>query len=756
MRLGVLAFLAGMLVFHTLAELPDRRWGWLLPGVLVLLRYVPCLRLPAWGLAGLLWALLRSEPLLTQLPPELESVDLQVVGWVASIPHTAYRSTRFELAVATLRQGDTPIPLTGKLRLNWYESPPPLQVGDRWELTVRLHRPHRLANPGGFDEERWLFSNGIAARGYVRPYPEPHLLQAADRYPLDRFRQHLAERFARLLPNSPYVAILTALAIGDEQGIPQRQWEIFTRTGTSHMVSVSGLHISLVAGLLFILVRRAWSRFPPLVRRWPAGKAAVLTALLGATGYTVLSGLSLPAQRSLLMLAVALVALFTQRVVAPSRILALALLAVLLSDPEAPLSSGFWLSFGAVAAILYAVVGRREEHPLREWLRLQLAVTLAMVPATLILFQQIPLLSPLANMIAIPWTDTTVVPLTLLAALAGGVSEVLQAWLLQLAALMMDWLWQFLVWLGRSRWALVYAPAPPFWTLAFALPGLLLLLAPRGLPGRWLGAVLILPLLFFPVAAPLPGVVWFTLLDVGKGLAAVVRTAHHVLVYDTGPRHGFGSDAGRTVLVPFLRQQGIRRIDTLIISQADNAHKGGTRSLLEQIKADRILTPSLQAVPVAGAEPCRAGLDWTWDGVQFRLLHPPEESLFVGADAACVLQVEGKQRLLVGGDIGSSAANFLVQTYGAGLAAEVLVAPHPDARKSLPAAFIAAVQPRYVLFSSGPREPSTTPEVLAPYREAGAVILDTAREGSITFRLNGEALQPELYRQQVRRYWQTP
>ncbi len=755
MRLGVLAFLAGIALFHTLAELPDRRWTWALPGVLAALRYLPWLRLPAWGAAGLLWALLWSEPPpAAQLPVELQGVDLQAVGWVASIPAHAQRSLRFQFTVDSLTAGATALPWQGKLRLSWYEPLPALQVGDRWALTVRLHRPRQLANPGSADQARWLFSNRIAALGYVRRQPEPQLLQAAARYPLDRFRQQLAERFAALLPSNPYRGILTALAIGDEQAIRPEQWDILTRTGTGHLISVSGLHIGMVAALVFLVVRTGWSRLPRLAQRWPAAKAGALLALLAAAAYALLAGFSLPTQRALVMLAVALFALFAQRAVVPSRILALALWVVLLADPEAPLSYGFWLSFGAVAAILYAIAGRRLEQPLREWLRLQLAITLALLPATLILFQQIPLLSPIANLVAIPWSNITVVPLTLLAALAGGISEPLQSGLLQLAALTLQWLWDFLVWLSRSPWALLHFPAPPWWTLGFALPGLLLLLGPRGWPARWLGGVLLLPVVFLPRAVPAAGEFWFTLLDVGKGLATVIATRHHVLVYDTGPRRD-NFDTGRSVLVPYLWQQGIGQVDRLVVSHADRAHMGGTRALLERLPVKSVFTPSLRAAPIEGAEPCQAGLEWHWDEVHFQVLHPPPGALG-DDDGSCVLLVTGKQRLLLPGDIGATTATALAQTYGAALTAEVLVAPHQGARPAFSPAFVAAVQPQYVLLSNEFRTPAAAQAAAAPYQQAGAVVLDTTTEGAISFHLDGAALQPHAYRRETRRYWHTP
>jgi competence protein ComEC len=690
-----------------------------------------------------------------QLPTELESVDLQSTGWVASLPQTSsYRSRRFQFQVETLVHNGVSVPFKGQLRLTWYAPFPSLQVGEHWQLTVRLKRPHGLMNPAGFDYERWLYVNGIAARGYVRQQPHPQRLGQTSCYPLQRLRQQIAERFSQQLSASPYRGILTALAIGDRQYIESWQWTVFTRTGTSHLLAISGLHVGLVAGLVFLLVRRMWGWLPALAIRWPSIKAAALAALLGAAGYALLAGLALPTRRAFSMIAVATLAVLWQRPVPSSRVLALALLAVLVLEPTAPLRSGFWLSFGAVATILYYVAVRSQGNlTLSQWIGLQLAIFLALLPITLILFQQMTLFSPLANLIAIPWVSVTVVPLTLLAVLAGAINESLQYGLLALATLTLDWLWAFLEWLANLPGAHINWSTPPTWTLLFVLPAVLLLFGPPGLPGRWLGALLYLPVLWFPIKTPNPGEVWFTLLDVGEGLAAVVRTAKHSLVYDTGPRRSAQFDAGRTALVPFLRGQGITQADMLIVSHADNAHMGGTRSLLESITVDQVLTSSPRQVPVEGAKPCQAGMNWEWDGVRFQVLHPPEEEAFFQDNASCVLLVDSQfGRIMLVGDIGPPAMTALVNTYGEDLAAQVLVAS--GTREPPKTNFLAAVQPHYVLFSTGYKSRYPTSVMLNRYQATKASILNTAYDGSITFRLRaGQSLEPERYRQQAQRYW---
>lgn len=770
MRLGTIAFLVGILLLQALPELPARGWTLTLPVVFLTLALMPRWRPLAWGAAGFLWALLLA-PLPAMLPLELEGVEMTMEGWIASIPDQEWRNTRFEFVVDRAVGGAQPTLLTGqRVRLAWWNDGeadnntvaehPALRVGDRWSFAVRLKRPRGLLNPGGFDYERYLYAKGIVATGTIRSQPPPRRLAQADRAPLDRYRQRVMESFTRGLPGNPYAGILVALAVGEEGGITPWQWDVFNRVGVGHLMSISGSHIGLVTGLVFGLFWVGWNWIPTLALRWPATRAAALAALLGAGGYTLLSGLSVPAQRSFLMAAVAMAALLLQRFAAPSRILALALLAVLLFDPGAPLRVGFWLSFGAAAVILYSVSGRwRERRLLGQTVGLQLNITLAMLPPTLVFFQQFPLLSPLANLIAIPWVGCTVLPLSLLAAVLEPLGAAAQAFPLELAALTMEGLWRILLWLDQLPGMVLYRPAPPLWTLAFALPGLALLLAPRGWPGRWLGLPLCLPLLWPPASAPAPGGFWFTLLDVGQGLAAVVRTQHHVLVYDAGPKLGATLDAGRAALVPFLRQQGARQVDALIVSHADSQHTGGVRSLRELMPVQRILTSALTQTPIEGAESCRAGQTWEWDGVRFQILHPPESG-FGDDNASCVLKVEGAAgRALLPGDIETAAETTLAATYGAGLAAEILVAPHHGHRNLSTPAFLNAVQPHYVLFSTGYRNRFGYPraDTVARYQATGATLLNASDEGALTFRLEpGQPLEPERYRRAYRHYWTAP
>lgn len=756
-----LAFGSGILWFHTLGEIPSLYW--LIAGLLVLpvaLQSRRCsiyLRLPAAAISGFLWALLNSANLPhLQLPAELETTDLQVTGWISSLPETFYRSTRFLLEVDTLSHNDQPVPFTGQIRLSWYQQPPPiLKVGERWRFTVRLRRPRGFSNPGGFDYEQWLFVNTISATGYVRNITSAELLAETGRYPVGRFRQHLSHEFQQALTDNPYLGVITALALGDKQKISERQWQVFSQTGTGHLMAISGLHIGLIAATVFFLIRFAWTMLPFLTQRWPAPKAAAFASLIAAFIYALLAGWSLPTQRALIMLCVALLALLWRRPLLASRTLCIALLAVLIYDPHAPLSAGFWLSFCAVAAILYYSVGKTQPvNSLWQWLSLQIIIVIALLPLSLIFFQSTTLLSPFANLIAIPWVSATVVPLTLLAVATGFISDAWQNGLLQLAALTMAWLWGFLEWLTTSfDWAQIFLPAPPLWTLLFAIPGVVLALAPHGMPGRTLALILCLPLLFFPRNNITPGTARFTLLDVGQGLSVVIQTSTHTLVYDTGPRLGANFDAARAALIPFLRQQHIKKIDILIISHDDGYHNGGIRSLLEHLPVKRIIISNKNKIPVENAEPCDDNERWGWDEVQFRLLNPKKYN------STCLLQIEASgQRLLLTGDIDDNGQIELLEKYTDLLPNEILLAPKHG---NVPALtdFIEAVQPQYVLFSTRYKNRYDIPNVqtVDSYRRFGAQILNTAVDGAISFHLGNEkTLTPERYRQQNKRYWHSP
>jgi competence protein ComEC len=352
-----------------------------------------------------------------------------------------------------------------------------------------------------------------------------------------------------------------------------------------------------------------------------------------------------------------------------------------------------------------------------------------------------------------------VVPTALAGMLLLCVSTTAGGWLLQLAAGFMDTLWTGLSWLASLDFALLSQHQPLTWTLPPAIAGLLLLLAPRGFPGKWPGLVLLLPMFAARPPDPPFGDVWVTLLDVGQGLSTVVRTRQHTLVYDTGPSYGPAFDTGRAVVVPYLRSQGVGWIDRLVVSHGDNDHIGGVASLLSDYPVANVDAGIPELLTMRKARQCRRGERWRWDGVDFSVLHPDGRSYRKGNNSSCVIRIEagGGRRALLTGDIESESERLLLRELRDRLAVDVLVVPHHGSLTSSSPAFVGAVHPGYALFPTGYRNRFRFPRapVVDRYRKAGAVLLDTAVHGAITVRLRSGGLPPEAesFRCNVRHYW---
>jgi competence protein ComEC len=514
----------------------------------------------------------------------------------------------------------------------------------------------------------------------------------------------------------------------------------------------------MIAGLAALLVSFGWRRSEFLALALPAQKAAALAGFLAALAYCLISGFAVPAQRTLYMVGVVAAALWIGRAASASRVLAAALLFVLVLDPWAVLSPGFWLSFAAVAVIFYVGASRTARaHWLAQWGRVQWAVTVGLVPLLLVIFQQISPVSPIANAVAIPVVSLVVTPL----ALAGAVLPF--TWPLSLGHAILEALMLTLGWLAESPGAVWQQHAPPAWTLPFALAGVAWLLVPRGVPARALGIVLLLPLFAVAPRGPRAGDLWITVLDVGQGLAVLARTERHALLYDAGPAFNAFSDSGNRIVLPYLRGEGIPRLDALVVSHDDGDHSGGAVSVLEGIPVG-LLWSSLSSghallEPATWRTPCVAGRRWVWDAVSFEFLHPGEAASGRSArvnDRSCVLRIEaGGGRVLLTGDIERATERELLRRAPALLTAEALLAPHHGSGSSSSPEFVKQVAPRYAIFSAGYRNRFGHPRegVLARYREAGSEILRTDSGGAILMRVEPEGIRIEAQRERARRYW---
>ena len=764
MRTGIVLMALGVVFLAQLPRVPDAVLVCLLPVCMVWAWLDAASRPLALFVCGLLWALLRAQYLLGGVLPEsLEGRTLVVDGTVVGLPGADARRLRFDFQISRARHQGRPLGFRGRVRLSWYQGAPTLLPGEHWQLAVRLKRPRGLVNPGARDYERWLFQRGYAATGYVRSTAGNRRTGPHGATGLNGLRYRLSRAIGEHLQGEPMAAIIKALVVGDRWAMTRGQWQILRATGTSHLMAISGLHVGLVAGLAYFLVARLWPVVAMAALWLAATRAAAAAALLAGLVYAGLAGFALPTQRALVMLAVVMTGVILRRRLAPSTSLCLALAAVLVLDPFAVLSAGFWLSFGAVAVILLGMTGRVRVMPATlwqrgwwRWGRVQWLVSVGLLPLTIGWFLQYPLMAPFVNLLAVPWAGLVLVPLALAAAALLLPFPVMGAIVLHGARWAADVLWQFLEGLAGLDLILQPARAPPALALAAACVGALLLIAPRGFPARVLGVIWLLPLLLMPVPRPQQGGYWLTLLDVGQGLAAVVRTRSHVVIYDTGPSYAPGFDAGRDVVTPYLRRQGIARVDRLIISHGHDDHAGGAESLLAAWPATAVTTNI--GSWRERAKPCLGGERWRWDGVDFHILHPRTGNDGHGNDDSCVLQVTGAGgRLLLPGDLEERGEAAVVSLMGGRLRAEVLVVAHHGGRSSSGHAFLDAVRPQMALIAVGYRNRHRFPhtEVLERLEHRGVEIFDTATHGAITLKIDpGRGLQrPRPERAASRRIW---
>ncbi len=698
------------------------------------------------------------------LPDEWQGKNIALTGIVAEMPRLHERGLRFVFDVESVQTEGAYVPQ--RIQLATYDgdtkNPLQLHAGERWQFTVRLKQTHGTSNPNGFDFEGWALERGIRASGYVYDKSDKRKLDDSSHNPaffIERLRESVRAKFQRTLNDAPYSGVLVALAIGDQSAIPQAQWQVFTRTGVNHLMSISGLHITMLASLAFAITYWLWRRSVKLTLHFPARKAAAIVGLAAALFYTLISGFEIPAQRTLYMLATFAAMLLLSRTIALSQMLAIALLIVLLADPWAVLAPGFWLSFGAVALIFYVTANRMgKKHWLAEYGKVQWAMTVGLIPPLLALFQQLSLVSPIANAFAIPLVSFVVVPLTLLGTLPW------MDWSLHLAHQAMSvcmWLLQALDGLPLAVWT---QHAPPLWTIFVGVLGAAWILAPRGFPLRYFGLILLLPMFVIEPPSPAENSARILVFDVGQGLAVAVQTQHHTLLYDTGPDFAGDADSGNRILVPTLRALGIPHLDMLMLSHDDTDHVGGTTSVVQALPVDLLSASLPEDNPLRNAvthfQTCSDGQNWEWDGIQFEVLHPSIESAAISKphdnDKSCVLRISvGEQHILLVGDIEKLSEARLLQQHADKLPAALLVAPHHGSKSSSSEDFVAAVAPHYVVFTSGYRSRfhHPAPEVQQRYADHSAEILRSDEDGAILIAMDARGLQVERYRKTHRRYW---
>jgi len=629
--------------------------------------------------------------------------------------------------------------LPQRIRTAWYRSDQPVRGGDCWRLALHVRAPHGSLNPGGFDYEGWLFRQGITATATVRD-GEPCDTQGGSW--LLHARQRLTDDLVRWIPDPTARALIAALTTGDQSGLTDHDWDVFRVTGTSHLVAISGFNIAIIAGFAFFVFRWLWSASTRLCERLPAQRAGLIGSVIVAGVYAGLAGFEPPVARAWLMVLVVLLAALAHRPVGATRVLALAWLAILFGDPFAVLAPGLWLSFGAVAAIVFVSTGRvRAPGAIRAAIELQIILSFALVPLTLFFFQGAAWLGPFVNLVAVPIV-TVMTPLLLIALALAAIAPAIGIPALLLCGAALVKLRLALEWAATSLPHVWIPASPPPAALVLALIGIVWLIAPRGLPLR-LPALLCLVPLVVPRTADVQGL-RVTVLDVGQGLSVVAQTAHHALLFDAGPAFEDGFDAGQSVVAPYLLQANVRKLDVLMLSHRDNDHAGGVPSV-------RRLMSVAREIGTDRGEPCRDGMRWEWDGARFEILHPPDAT-WGDNNGSCVLKIDGAFSALLPGDIEARAEEHLIATHGAQLKSGLLVAPHHGSKTSSTIAFVNAVRPDVVVFAAGWRNHfgHPRPDVVARYSATGAKKLITGSSGAIVIEAPDRVTE---WRRSHTRFW---
>lgn len=715
------ALALGLLALRWMPALPS---GWVL--LLLALLALPLLLTRGYFiglfLLGFAWACQSAQWALDdRLAPELDGRTLWLEGRVEGLPDRSGPSVRFLLADVYSPRAKVP----GTLRLSWFGGPP-VEGGERWRLAVKLKRPHGMANGAGFDYEAWLTAQRIGATGSVK---DGQRLEASSgpRAWREAWRQRLLAVDAHGRSGA-----LAALVLGDASGLTTADWQVLQDTGTLHLMVISGSHISLLAGLLYALVA-ALARFGCWPSRLPWLPCACLLAASGAWAYSLMAGFEVPLQRACVMVSIVLLWRLRYRHRGLWTPLLGALLAVLLVEPLVVLLPGFWLSYGAVALLIFGFSGRLGRWTVwRTWLRAQWLMAVGLLPASIALGLPLSVSGVVANLIAVPWVELIVVPLALMGSLALGLPWLGEA-LLWISGGLLELLFRLLGWMAglAPAWQPV---AAPIWAVVLAMLGALLLLAPAGVPLRLLGLAMFLPVFWPTVPLPAPGMAEIRVLDVGQGLSVLIRTRSQAWLYDTGARNG-DFDIGERVVVPTLRSLGIGRLDMLMLSHADNDHAGGAMAVKSSLQPVQVISGEPERLPrELQARPCRVD-EWAIDGVRL------SSWAWAGAresnDRSCALEIEANgERILLTGDLPQPAELAWLAAHP-GERIDWLLAGHHGSRSSSGLAFLRAIRPSTAIISRGANNPygHPHPSVVERFRALGIRIQDTAEQGALTLTL---------------------
>ncbi len=699
-------------------------------------------------IAGFSWMGLFSTQLLNNGIDEKHfNAPIMVTGTIADLPQEKPEKTQFTLNVSK--------PYQGKIKLTWYGQPPSqLKSGDQWQLFIKIKHNNGYQNEGGFDYEQWLFYQQFDATGYVKRSNNNQLLVSDKASSINTMRQYIRQHLSEHLSKLEFSGVINALIIGDRSRISSDQWEMFKQTNTTHLSVISGLHIGLISGFVFLLVSFLWRHCYRCTLTIPASVIGAYFGLASALVYALIAGFSIPTQRAFIMAGVVFLSVIFRRSHNIWQLYGLALLLVLISNPLSVFSIGFWLSFYVVGVIVYGVKQHQDKHWIFRLLYIQLLISIATLPLIAWFFSSGSTLSPIANLVAIPVFSFVTTPFSLLGAIFSFVQlETLSQLIFSIANQSLIYLSILLKNLQLFEFNLWhYTPASSF-SLLWLIFAILIALLPKPLKLRKLSYLILLLIWLQPSKSLDTGEVMVTTLDVGQGLSQVVRTKNHVLIFDTGAHYRSGFNMGEAVILPYLRTKRINNIDSIIISHGDNDHIGGLDSLLGKLSIDQILSSVTDQITHANVRDCNSAASWQWDGVNFKMLNVAHN--FTGNNASCVLKISNAHfGVLLTGDIEKTAEHHLINVWGDQLQSDVLISPHHGSKTSSSELFLSTVKPAKVIISSGYKNRFNHPaaKIMERYQQHNIKPINTACAGQIDLKLSNQ-LSVKRYRKAHQRYY---
>ena len=758
MLIYALSFLFGILLFSLKNTLLITGLEWSAFFTVVLMIFISFRRYKIIALSlgffllGFAWMGIVSIQILnTQIKESYLNKPILVTGKIIELPEKTTRNTKFIFAAHT--------PFKGKLKLAWYsynDTSPDLHTDDSWQLLIKIKRNNSYQNLGGFDYEKWLFYKRINATGYVRSSPSNQRIDNANQMlSIDKIRQTIRYSLSFILEQQEFGGVINALIIGDRSLISTKHWALFKATNTTHLSVISGLHIGLISGFVFLLIQFLWCRSLRLSLIIPAPIVAAFFGLGSAFLYTLIAGFSIPTGRALIMASVLFLSIIYRRHHNIWQLYGVALFLVLLNYPLSVLSAGFWLSFYVVAVIIYGSKQHQEKSWLYRLIYLQLLISLATLPLTIWFFSTSSIVSPIANLLAIPIFSFVVIPLSLIGTLLHftGLTYLAEI-IFSIANQALIYLSIILEQLQQFKFNQWHYSQTSSMDLTFFILAIFIALSPKALKLRWLSAPILGLLFLTPNHTIERNSMLITTLDVGQGLSHVIQTSKHILLFDTGARYPSGFNLGDSVIAPYLRAKHIQRLDKVIISHDDNDHIGGFSSILQNFDITKILSSTPEKIQ-AKVIKCQTGQNWTWDGILFEILSPDKVFKLTDNNASCVLKVSNKKHsVLLTGDIEKITEQHLTQNFKEKLKSTVLISPHHGSKTSSTQAFLEAISPTLVIVSSGFKNRFHHPHkaIMRRYESNNIKVLQTQCSGQIDLLFNNDISIKE-YRKDSARYY---